>query len=348
MSDPTDDDPTTPRPDAADFGALFENTSDAIAAIELRDERFIVTAVNPAFEATFGYDAEEIVGEDIDAYVIPDEAADAAESVGDQMQLHEQVDAEVRRRTADGIRDFRIRTVPLERGGGWTDGYAIYTDITDQKTRQKRLEQFTQLVSHDLRNPLQVATGEVEVARTHESPPEVESALETTHVALDRMAQIISNLLVLTRGDERTLNRRRTDVGAAAERAWTNVDTGPATLDCRGDVTVAADRSRLGHCLENLFRNALAHGGDDVTVTVGPLDDEGFYVADDGPGIPAAERDRVFDDGYTTTDDGTGLGLSIVEMVATAHDWAVTVTESASGGARFEIRTDQRTDTRDG
>lgn len=83
-------------------------------------------------------------------------------------------------------------------------------------------------------------------------------------------------------------------------------------------------------------------GRDDpgVTVRVGELDDPGgFYVADDGSGIDPDQRERIFDDGYTTSQSGTGLGLAIVENIAAAHGWAVRVTESAEGGARFEVVT---------
>jgi signal transduction histidine kinase len=75
---------------------------------------------------------------------------------------------------------------------------------------------------------------------------------------------------------------------------------------------------------------------DGVGVTVGDLPD-GFYVADDGPGIPASKRDTVFDVDYSTSDDGTGFGLRIVEQIAEAHGWTVEVTEGREGGARFEI-----------
>ena len=68
------------------------------------------------------------------------------------------------------------------------------------------------------------------------------------------------------------------------------------------------------------------------------LADGGFAVADDGPGIPADDRDRVFESGYTTG-DGTGLGLAIVKTIAEAHGWTVSVTESDAGGARFVVRT---------
>ena len=93
---------------------------------------------------------------------------------------------------------------------------------------------------------------------------------------------------------------------------------------------------RLGRLLENLFRNALEHGGTDVTVTVRLLED-GLAVEDDGPGVPESERERLFDAGYSTTERGTGFGLRIVRQIADEHGWDVTVGESATGGARFEV-----------
>jgi len=84
--------------------------------------------------------------------------------------------------------------------------------------------------------------------------------------------------------------------------------------------------------------NAVEHGGSDVSVIVDDLDDcSGFYVADDGPGIPESERDRIFETDTSTTDEGVGLGLHIVDGVVDAHDWEIAVTDSESGGARFEI-----------
>ena len=77
---------------------------------------------------------------------------------------------------------------------------------------------------------------------------------------------------------------------------------------------------------------------DGVTITVGSLDDRtGFYVADDGPGIPQEARESAFEPGFTTTDDGSGFGLAIVARIAAAHGWAVTLTESDADGARFEF-----------
>lgn len=96
------------------------------------------------------------------------------------------------------------------------------------------------------------------------------------------------------------------------------------------------DRSRLQQLLENLIRNSIEHAGEEVTVTVGALED-GFYVEDDGPGIPADERDEEFAAGHSTSEGGTGFGLRIVQQVVEAHDWSIQLTEGSDGGARFEI-----------
>jgi len=112
--------------------------------------------------------------------------------------------------------------------------------------------------------------------------------------------------------------------------------TAEATLVVESDQRIQADRSRLQQLVENLVRNAVEHGGADVTVTIGALED-GFYAEEDGPGIPTENRDAVFEMGYSTIEDGTGFGLSIVNQIADAHGWTVHVTEGSDGGARFEI-----------
>ena len=129
------------------------------------------------------------------------------------------------------------------------------------------------------------------------------------------------------------------DLAVVAPEAWSTVATAEGTLEASEAPSIRVDRSRLVQLLENLFRNAVEHGGDDVSVTVGPIDDPGragFYVADDGPGIPEADREAVFDHGYTNRDGETGFGLSIVREIATAHGWTVSAA-SGAGGARFEF-----------
>jgi len=66
-------------------------------------------------------------------------------------------------------------------------------------------------------------------------------------------------------------------------------------------------------------------------------DGSGFFIADNGAGIPVQDRKKVLESGYSTASEGTGLGLSIVSEIVAAHDWQIDVTSSETGGARFEI-----------
>ena len=198
-----------------------------------------------------------------------------------------------------------------------------------------RLEEFASVVSHDLRNPLQTATGRAGL---------LAEEIESEHIpplerALSRMEVLIEDLLTLAREGMEVEDVEAVDLGALAEQAWGTTDPDVAALRVDPDrLSIRADESRLRQLLENLFRNSIEHGGDDVTVSLGPLPDRrGFYVADDGPGIPAGKREEVFDAGYTTSESGTGFGLSIVSEIAAAHGWTVSVTDADNGGARFEF-----------
>ncbi|MBX0298298.1 hybrid sensor histidine kinase/response regulator [Haloarcula nitratireducens] len=200
-------------------------------------------------------------------------------------------------------------------------------------TRQNdRLEEFASVVSHDLQNPLQVAEGRLKLVQE-----ECESEhLDAIERALSRMDALIENLLTLAREGNRVQELAVLELSTLATNCWQNVDTADATLQPNTEQIIRADEGQLKQLLENLIRNAVEHGGDDVTVTIGDLRD-GFYVADDGPGIPPAERDAVFEAGYSTSDTGTGFGLRIVKQVVEAHGWEMTITESDAGGAQVEL-----------
>ncbi|ELZ97022.1 oxygen and light sensing his kinase [Haloferax mucosum ATCC BAA-1512] len=198
----------------------------------------------------------------------------------------------------------------------------------------ERLERFAQTVSHDLRNPLNVAEGTLGQMR------DFTEQLDRMTRAHKRMEEVIEGVLMLAREGERVMDPEPVDMKTLAVESWDHVQTGAATLtvetDGTDEFTVEADDTRSRHLFENLFRNAITHG-DATAVTVGPLDD-GFFVADNGCGIPTKQREQVFNPGYSTAAQGTGLGLSIVKEIADAHGWAAAVTEDPSGGARFEFR----------
>jgi len=217
--------------------------------------------------------------------------------------------------------------------GKWI-GYELTRERTAERlrTQNERLEEFASIVSHDLRNPLRVADGQATLlGEEHES-----EHLDAINRSLSRMEELIDDLLTLARGDEQSHASKRVNFGNLVRTCWQNVETAETELIVDCDRVILGNSSRLQQLVENLIRNAVEHGGDTVTITVGELDD-GFYIEDDGSGIPPKKRDDVFEAGHSTSEAGTGFGLSIVEQVAEAHGWNIGVSEGSKGGARFEF-----------
>ncbi|WP_303299582.1 sensor histidine kinase [Haloferax volcanii] len=248
---------------------------------------------------------------------------------------------------------------------------------TELRRRNDRLDQFASVVTHDLRNPLNVAQMRLELAREGHGTEH----LSTVADAHDRMEALIQDVLQLARVGEEVGEVEPVSLATVAADAVTNTSLGASGLTVEADARLRADRGRLTAVFENLFRNAVEHGSTSrrespdetasrdvptetpspaadksaadasgrraradadggtpgVNVRVGPLED-GFFVEDDGPGIPPEEQDRIFESGYSTDSRGTGLGLAIVAGVADAHGWEVTATTGKNGGARFEFR----------
>jgi signal transduction histidine kinase/FixJ family two-component response regulator len=211
----------------------------------------------------------------------------------------------------------------------------------DLQRQNERLDEFVSVVSHDLRNPLNVVSGMLDLAEETGDP----DYFQRCRVATDRMEELIDDLLTLARQGQEVTEPEPVSLPSVVQSAWETVDTESATLTLDADGEILADEGRLRQLVENLLRNAVDHGGPEVRITVGETTESpGFYVADDGPGVPLDRRDRVFEHGYSTADRGTGLGLSIVHEVAAAHGWTATVTDSETDGTRIEITGVERLD----
>ena len=305
-----------------------------VVGYEPRDDRVVVTATNEAFETAFGaVDSGRPLTEWLTTHGVDEPTAtEIASSLADGASI----DTAVRLGGPDDATPTRYRLRPFEPAESG-EGYCLLTE--QQPASTVEADRLASVISHDLRNPLDVAQAHLREARETGREEHFDHLAESH----DRMERIIRDVLTLTRG-ESALNRSSdVDIGSVATDAWATVDTEAADLTVAELPTTEADPDRLTRLFENLFRNSVEHArpADDepISVRVGPLD-AGFYVADDGVGVPPAERDRVFDPGYTTetTSAGTGLGLTIVEEIADAHDWTVSLTESRDGGARFEFR----------
>lgn len=214
----------------------------------------------------------------------------------------------------------------------------ITIDITEFKRetellreRAERLEQFASFVSHDLRNPITVAKGFLEEAKSSNDTVH----LERVDSALDQMETVIDDLLAMVLEDDE--GEDLVAFRELAENAWRACETRTLTLanELPRDLEISASPGQLHQVLNNLFRNAVHHAGSDVTVRIGVLPG-GFYVEDDGSGIPQEMRESILEYGHS--ESGTGIGLAIVNKIAENHGWNIAVTESLDGGARFEFR----------
>ena len=261
------------------------------------------------------------------------------------------------------------------RGRPFTDTERTFVELASrwlgyefqrQRQRQRlerqnaRLDRFASRASHDLRNPLSVAKGRLELAR--ERYPDDEDIEATVEALTDADARI-DEMLEFARLGETVTDPQQIPLTDVARSAWETVGDGVATMVVEDDIELSGDPDRIERLLENLFRNSVEHGldsddsveygptntdsqagehvepsGSDLTIRLGMLSGEsGFYIEDDGLGIPEKDRDTVLESGYTTSDDGSGFGLAIVTEVATAHEWDVQVSGADGGGARFEF-----------
>ena len=240
-------------------------------------------------------------------------------------------------------RYYRITKNPFSADYSRLGMMIILTDVTEREhyrhqleAKNNRLDEFASMVSHDLRNPLTIATGHLELTRETGDL----SHLDEVELAHGRMLELIEDLLTLARSGLAIDEMEAVDLGEFARECWGMIEAGEAqlVLDDTLSMSIEADRERLRQLFENIYRNAIEHGGLGVTISIGPLDGvTGFYIEDDGEGIPADFRSEVFESGFSTREEGTGFGLSIVADIARAHGWSIQAVEAESGGARFEI-----------
>lgn len=322
------------------YDAFIEVIKDPVYVL---DEEGRFEFVNDAFVEVFGYERNELLGEEIS--LIKDErAVEQGENNLGQVLSSDGADSvyfetEIQKKNGEAIPcEDHMTALPYE--GEYFNGSAgILRDISERKAREQKLkrqksqlDKFVSVVSHDLRSPLSVAEGNLELLRE-----ECDSErIDDIDWALTRMDNLIDDLLQLARTGDEVSDMEQVNLANLFQTCWQNTETTDATIQINVDDTVQADKGRLSQVFENLMRNAIDHTEQTVTVTVGELED-GFYIADDGDGIPEDERDDVFEAGYTTADDGIGFGLSIVSDIVEAHGWEIHLTESTEGGARFEI-----------
>ncbi|MEU2299565.1 HAMP domain-containing sensor histidine kinase [Streptomyces antibioticus] len=209
----------------------------------------------------------------------------------------------------------------------------------------ERQRRFVADASHELRSPIASLRTQLEVGAAHPGLLDVAGAVEDT-VRLQRLA---ADLLLLARLDagEGPVPGARVDLAALAREEAAGRPG--VIVSAAGPVEAGGSRGQLGRVLANLLDNALRHARTGVSVTVreeGRGEDARAVVtvADDGDGVPVADRERIFerfvrlDDARARDDGGAGLGLAIARDVAVRHGGTLTVGDAPAGGALFELR----------
>ena len=255
-------------------------------------------------------------------------------------------------RDDDTQRWVRVRGEPVCSDGTTRSIRGIIQDISDEKRLQNELQQqndtlndLIQVVSHDIRNPLQVGFGQLDHARETGS----EEAFDRIRDALERIQELMDNIVTLSQQGQEPRRIERIDLAEIAQTALEAVNESRITLTTVGKCRVDADPVRIQKLFQRLFENTAEHTDASVTVTVGLIQpvftttrdtsaqSAGFYVEDDGPALDDSLLEHIFEGGFSITADETGFRLASAAQIADAHGWDMTVSSTTACGTRFEF-----------
>lgn len=324
------------------YQTILQHSSDYVM---IADGNGTVQYVTPPIERVMGYEPKEIIGAGSFDFVHEDDIADAMDTLSEiATQPDREQTVEFRAQHDDG--SWRWLEV---RGRNFLDHPVIegvlvnVRDITQRKERERelerqkiRLEDLTSFLSHDLQNQLNLLNGRLDMATTDHESEQLTKASETA----TRMAEMIDSFAELAEKGQIPRSTEPVEIETIVGDCWNRLRTEDGVLDVEESLVVEGDPDQLQSLFENLLLNAIEHAGPTVTIRIGTLDEtDGFYVEDDGRGISEGtqETPHFFEPGYTTTEEGRGFGLAFVKHIAEAHGWTVELTNSETGGMRFEF-----------
>jgi PAS domain S-box-containing protein len=353
-----DDDPSVTGSDLSEFlqrrTAHVDEILDTMADVVLQlDETGTVQYTNDAVESVLGFEGDALVGNSID-YVFADPAAN--ESLSDALSSgafvdrllaeREVTDMDAVFRTADGHAVPMSLSASVLGADGGVDGIVcVAKDISERREARDRTEFLLSLLRHDVQNKLHLADSYLDLLLEDATlDADERTYVERAREGVGDAESLINRVDAMHRLDEEieTARLRLADIvdeavkrhDALREKAGTAVE---ATVDERIHVT---GNALLTELFANLVENAVRHSqGDRVEISAERRDGEvAVRVDDDGVGIPAEDRESVFERGFSTRDeDGSGRGMALVQQIAESCGGSVTATESPLGGARIVV-----------
>jgi signal transduction histidine kinase len=243
---------------------MAELSVGASAVVDALDEALVV--VSGGGEILECNDAFRSILADRDSYTGPvEDVLDGVPTLERHFGRREEGIVPVEER--DSTVYFQLSIFGIDADTGADLSLIVLHDVTDQQRRQrelkrenKQLDRFASFISHDLRNPLDVAIGRTTVIDELVDDPQVSEHLSEIRASHRRMSRIIQDVLTLAREGQSIDDKQATDLSNVAASAWSHVETDGADIDIRADQSILADAERLGQVFENLFRNAVEHG----------------------------------------------------------------------------------------
>lgn len=336
--------------DVSRFRHLVEHIQDAVVEFEFVAGEPIVRGMNPAFVEVFGYDPETVVNAPLNEFIVPRWLADEADALDARTSSGRVNYRRVRRETADGLRDFLYRGVPYEFDDGRTGGFAVYTDLTEDRRNADRLDVLNRLLRHNLRNRVNVVVGGADEL-TSMAPDD--SELSEAATTIGEAAASLKRLTHEATEIHRTLQAGSVDdprvdcvelVETVADTYRERYPEATILTTLPEELHVAAT-SRLEVAIGALVDNAITHNPADeprVWIEVETVPDSAWVdvvVGDDGPTIPPVEREVV--EGtrdITPMEHGSGLGLWLVKWTVERFGGELRFGTSPAGGNRVELR----------
>jgi len=232
----------------------------------------------------------------------------------------------------------------------------LFTDLTAVKNLEEQLRlkeslatvgELTAGIAHEFRNGLATIQGYSKLLDLNALPPKYQPYVEGIRAETESLSQVVTNFLNFARPAQLTLTK--VDLGAICERAAAEIRPDARALGGEVEVSgdfglVDGDEVLLRQAFSNLLRNALDARVEGHAPFIGIHSDQDFSmresrisVTDNGPGVPLALRERVFQPFFTTRRDGTGLGLALVQKIIVFHNGRIAVGDAPQGGASFQI-----------